>query len=373
MRHFILKTFLFISPLIFLLMVPIAVLILSKEALYIDRTIINQKKYLIGFAYMQQDFRYMKWLSITYQGNNVIMALGSSRVLQFQKQMFDSTFFNAGKAISGLNDCKSFLQSIPKPKYPKYLIIGLDQWMFNEACDSLKYTPSKESWGIRGSIYPTISICREIYKDIFSGKYNFRLFFKSDSIYKVGLNALVHNMGFLNDGSYYYGDLIVKLLKNDSTYSDFEYRDTYDRIRKGNDIFESGNSVNDKAITVLNDFLQYCKENKIQVVAFLPPFADNVYKRLILNGNYGYLKEIYPKTKTVFEKYNYELYDFSSVSACNSSDSETIDGIHGGSLTYQRLLIQMLDSGSILNKVTNATRLKIDLKNCKNRYKVYKN
>ena len=117
--------------------------------------------------------------------------------------------------------------------------------------------------------------------------------------------------------------------------------------------------------------MKYCKNNKIEIIGFLPPFADEVYSKMYEGNNYNYLKEIYKKAKPIFDKYNYEVYDFSNVSLCNSNDHETIDGFHGGELTYQKLLIKMLDSGSILNQVTNVKRLKTDLSKNINNYIIY--
>jgi len=80
---------------------------------------------------------------------------------------------------------------------------------------------------------------------------------------------------------------------------------------------------------------------------------------------------MHKKIKPFFDKYNFEVYDFSKMSLCNSNDNETIDGFHGSETTYQRMLISMLYSGSVLNKVTSLERLKTDLANRKNNYIVY--
>ena len=135
--------------------------------------------------------------------------------------------------------------------------------------------------------------------------------------------------------------------------------------------FQHGKSINNRALKELNELLWYCKSNYIEVIAFLPPFADKVYNMMEESGNYHYMKEIYPKVLPIFKKYDYEVYDFSSVTFCNSNDDETIDGFHGGELTYQKLLINMLDSGSILNQVTTAERLKGDLLHKKSNFLIY--
>ena len=369
MKKFCIQIFIFISPLFLILTIISFILAFSGEYFTnIDKLIRNNEKYLIGYAYNENNYKYLKWFYINSHEKKSIIALGSSRVLQFRASMFDTSFYNAGYTISSVNDFLPFLQGIPKSKYPEYLIIGLDQWMFNKNYDNLTILPTKESWKNSFVKYPAKNTYWDVFKIIFKGKYN-TLFLQKSSIEYIGLNAKINNKGFRNDGSIYYGDQIIKLINNDTTANDYNYCDTYKRIKNGNSRFEFGNTVNNSALIVLDKFLKYCSENQIKVIAFLPPFADKVFNSMIKTENYNYLNEIYPKIKPLFYKYDYEIYNFSSVSSCNSSDDETLDGYHGGELTYQKILIKMLDSGSILNNVSNPERLKSDL--IKVKYEVY--
>ena len=56
---------------------------------------------------------------------------------------------------------------------------------------------------------------------------------------------------------------------------------------------------------------------------------------------------------------------------CNSNDSETLDGFHGGKVTYQKILIDMLKKESLLKEKYNIEELQNALKNKINRYMVY--
>lgn len=47
-----------------------------------------------------------------------------------------------------------------------------------------------------------------------------------------------------------------------------------------------------------------------------------------MGSNYAYLYEVYPALKTVFEKFDYSLFDFTSISELGASDEEFIDGFH---------------------------------------------
>ncbi len=372
MKKFLINIVIFLFPLFLFTLIPISVLIVSKENFFkIDHFLNHKEKYLIGYAYNENNYHYMKWTYLNLYPKRDVWILGSSRVLQFREQMFNSTFYNAGYTILGINDYRSFLDSIPKSNYPKYIIIGLDQWMLNERHDNLNKTKSKSSWVESFSFYPKSGDIFNVYKDLFNHKYNFIRLLEDFSLNKIGLNAKINNKGFLNDGSMSYGNQIDKLISEDKTASDYDYQDTYDRITNGKSPFEYGVDVNKKALIELEEFLKFCKENHIQIVAFLPPFANKVYQRMTDSGNYKYLDKIYPEVKPIFSKYNYEIYDFSNLQACDSTDNEMLDGFHGSEVTYQRLLIKILELKSVLNEITDVSKLKEDLINRKNNYVIY--
>ncbi|MFH6994875.1 hypothetical protein [Flavobacterium sp. FlaQc-48] len=374
MKKFLVQLIVFVSPIFIFLSVPTYILWQSKENFHnIDDVLISKDKYLIGYAYNENNYGFAKWTYLNKNENKNIWALGSSRVLQFRENMFETSFYNVGFTISSIKDFKPFIESIPSSKRAKYVIIALDQWMFNESYDDLNSVLPIEHWQngftYLPKLYPTYKI---VYSNLLAGKYTFNsLNQDSNSYNKIGLNAQINNTGFRNDGSFFYGEQIVKLIAKDSTANDFNYSDTFDRIKHGDRRFQYCKFVNEKALVELNQLLKYCKEQKIFVVAFLPPFADKIYNKMNESGKYDYLKEIYNKVKPVFDNYNFEVYDFSKVSACNSNDSETIDGFHGGEITYQKLLISILESGSVLNRFSSVKRLKDDLLIKKNNYIIY--
>ncbi len=374
MRRFLIQLGIFLSPFIVFFGMPTYILWSYKENFYeIDKILNSKENYLIGYAHNEINYHYLKWSNLNYNSRRTVWALGSSRVLSFREKMFDISFYNAGYTVESLNDFLPFLLSIPDSKYPEYIIIGLDQWMFNSKYDDLNSRPSIESWQnsfkFFPKIYPTYKL---IYDELFAGKYTLGNFKNDTSIHKIGLNAIFNNTGFKNDGSIFYGSQIRKLMHNDTTASDYKFSNTLDRIKNASGRFQYGQDINKKAILELDKILGYCNKHNIKVIAFLPPYSEKIFSYMVENdNNYEYLKEIYTEVKPFFEKYNFELYDFSNTISCNSSDDEMIDGFHGGELIYQKILISMLDSGSVLNKLTNVNRLKSDLLKRKNNYIIY--
>ena len=368
MRKFLIRFCVFLLPCIVFLSIPLYILIITGEKFKnIDSVVNDNEKYLIGYAYDERSYGYLKYLEITKSKYKVI-ALGSSRVLQFRNQMFTTSFYNAGYTIQVIEDFIPFLENIPSSKTPKYLIIGLDQCMFNEFWNSDFSISDKNKWQHSFYKYPTFGTIMKIWKDVIDGKIQFHA---DNSIKRIGVNAVMNNTGFRNDGSMYYGGQIDKLIRNDSSANDYLFNDTFDRIYKGNRRFEYGNAIDVKTISQIHELLQYCKKRNIKLIAFLPPFADSVFSKMINSGKYDYIKEIYANLKPVFDEFGFELYDFSSASSCASNDNEMIDGFHGGEATYIKMLIKMLEGNSILSEIVDKPQLEQEFKKRNNNFIIY--
>ncbi len=371
-KNFLLKVLFFSIPIVVFFIIPIVILKVTGENFTDIKLIVkNKSKYLIGYAYNEKNYGYLKWINLIENPKYEIWSLGSSRVLQFRKEMFKKSFYNAGYTISKISDFKTFLQSIPKDKYPKYLIIGLDQWMFNFNWNNGNSLKAKDYWEKSFSETPKFNTYISVYKDIIKGKYSLDIIYTHPET-RIGLNSVVNNKGFRNDGSIYYGTQIHKLIINDKSANDFEFNDTFNRIMNGNRRFEYGNNVNQIALKELNELLSYCRLNNIIVVGFIPPFAHSVYVKMQKSNNYNYLNNISEKIIPIFKKYDYEFYNYLSAIQCNSTDKEFIDGFHGGEVVYSNILIDMLKNNSILNDVTNVKKIENDKNNKKNRYIIYK-
>ncbi len=372
MKKFIYKTLLFSIPVVLFLIPPVMILKVSGENYTEIGSIIDKNdKYLIGYAYNENNYTHLKWLTINKRPKHKIMALGSSRVLQFRNGMFDESFYNAGYTVLTIDDYILFLQSIPKEKYPKYLILGLDQWIFNKNWNKKMGKKTISHWENSFSKFPKYNTYISVYKDLFNGKYLFNVYDNDTTKSKIGLNAIVNNKGFRNDGSLYYGKQIYKLINNDSLAHDFKFRDTYGRIDAGNERFEYGDDVDLLAIDKLDKLLAFCKKNNMNVIGFIPPFANSVHEKMEESSNYTYINKLSKNIIPIFKKHNFEFYNYPSVKDCNSTDEENIDGFHGGEVVYCNILIDMLKNNSILNNVTSIEKLEKDKKNRKNRYSVY--
>lgn len=374
MKDFLIRLLVFVAPLVVLGGPPILALRLAEESFTtIDEPIELKEKYLVGYAYNVKNYRYLKWKEVTSQEPVTIMATGSSRILQFREHMFSSSFYNAGYTLSNMGEFLPFLKTIPENKRPKVLLINLDQWMFNAAWDPMIEIPGPKEWShdFEGNASPPT--LASVWVDLLEGKYTYLSLWaaRNDrSIHRIGLNAVVNNKGFRNDGSMLYGEQIEKLGKNDPTALDYGFSDTLERIKTGTRMFETGSTVNPVALQKLSEILGYCSENHMQVIAILPPFADGVMAKLN-QGRHPYMHDIFRDALPIFEKYSFEFWDMTDLSTFGSNDTEMIDGFHGGEVAYLKMLVFMIENGSALGDHTDLRQLRSDLEKRTNNYLVY--
>jgi hypothetical protein len=372
MKSFLIKIFLYSCFVALIFSYPIYILISSKENLYNIDNIYKgdeHQKYLVGYAYNEENYGYLKYSHIINNPRYTVMALGSSRVLQFRAAMFEVPFYNAGYTIKTIGEFEQFLRLIPDEKMPEYLLIGLDQWMFNENFASKFKNSEATKWTDNNSVSytNTLNNIRPIIKDIQDGRIQYPPNSKNEKTHKIGLNAVINNKGFRNDGSILYGKHIEMLNKKDTTARDYGFKNTFHQIKQGEGRWKYGDEVSNDAINKLNHLADYCKTKGIKLVAFLPPYANKVYRKMQQSDNYEYITRIAENIKNE----NFEFYQFNSSISCDSNDNEMIDGLHGGEKTYLRILLSILDKNTNLNEICNKEKLKSELRSPINNHLVF--
>lgn len=376
MKAFLAKFFWFLLPL-GILFAPV-LLILSgtgENFRSLDMVLKGDQKYLVGYAYHNENHRYLKWKSIVEGERKKVWAVGSSRVLQFREEMFDASFYNAGFTIRSATHVLPFLESIPKEKYPEVVLLGLDQWMFNEEWDVLQPYREPHFWKDAFQSIPSTTTLRAIYKDLLAGKYGLGVsahrLLRSSDVYKVGLNAVVNHKGFRKDGSIDYGMQISKLLQSDSTANDYQFKETLQLIEEGTGHFRPSTQVSPYVLSEVERILEYCKEQGIFVIGILPPFTNVVHQKMQELNSYQYIDGLHPALAVPFSQYGFEVWDMTHLNTFGSGDKEAIDGYHGGEVTYLKLLLHLMEHNSRIRLYTDPGKLSEDLKSRINRYSVY--
>ncbi|RYF83819.1 MAG: hypothetical protein EOO03_15225 [Chitinophagaceae bacterium] len=351
---------------------PALILAVSGESFRsLDRLAREGDNDLIGYDIDEDNLLALKQHSLEIRKVHTVVALGSSRVLQFRKEMFNSRFYNAGYTVSDFQDYEAFLRTLPKDKLPSTLLISLDQWTFN-ASKTFARTPPPESRWENFDYFPSDEKLLQVTNYLIDGRYTLERINKyrfSDSI--IGLQAINYGMGLRDDGSMDYGAHTKALIADDTTLSDYGFRDTFKRITAGTSNFEPGAQVRQESLLQLKGLLAFCKQRDIHVVAFIPPFANKVQAKLKQIGRHTYMDKIFGYCKPLFSRYNFECYDLSRLSTFKSEDSEMLDGFHGSEVAYGRMLLHLSQSSKILRATVNVKSLREKISARKNGYQLY--
>ena len=284
-----------------------------------------------------------------------IVALGSSRVMQFREFFFmkPNGFYNAGGAVARIRDFNAFLEEVDTEDIELF-VIALDQYYFNHDFDDL--TKSPKSFQNR---YSAMRVLRKqsLLENYWEGKIDLARLGRPA---RIGLTALMYDEGFRPDGSYRKG----RLIEFPELAEDIAFHDTFDRIEAGDRRFQYGAEVNPAALIELDRFLNACQEKGIQVIAILPPYAHEVWNALMQHSSdgeagpdYAYMIDLPSTLQPLFDRYAFELFDFSDIARVGSPDEETLDGFHGSEVAYLRLTLKMAEMSHILDEYVDATRL----------------
>lgn len=376
LNKFLKKSLIFFPLILILVILPTLCLWRAGEFVDIDDVIRQQlsdhRSIMFSRAYNGQ-LGYLKLRTIQERRPQII-ALGSSRTMQFRSKFFKpSVFYNAGGGARIPEHFEEFLKRIPQGREPKVMIIGLDHIFFNprwsahdELMDFKKFyskTNIQEIW---------ITGRTRIIQDYLSGKFTLRelLAKPQNAQTKIGLLALIDNSGIINDGSHYYG----KFISNPQGDEDYGSKATLGKIAVGARHYEYSDAISAEAIEAVQRFLDDCKERGITVIGFLPPFTHTVYEALTeRQEHYPYIFDIYNILKPIFDEKGFGLYDFTDLAILGADDEESFDGSHGSEKAYARLIIRLLEKEPILRQYADANALKARIKNIENPYVIFSN
>lgn len=362
MKRFIKNIILFLLPIIILMLgiLPFySIALYCGEFIKIDDNIEKQRENnysLIGMGYNEQT-EYYKLVNANYYQADII-ALGTSRVMQFKGEFFKTSFYNCGGAVDGnYNQYINFLKNLHYK--PSCILLGIDAWVFNDAWNR-SCKEYKEYIEIRETNRSKGTMLKNIIGDWSEKKW--RLDNLDDYPENIGFNGKIKDEGFMYDGSYYYGSYY----RYPEEQEDYLFENTLSRIQNGVRRFEWGDHIDQDTVTQLENLLLYCSQNHIEVIGIVTPFAPTIYETMQKSGNYGYLEEIEPECRVLFDKYGFELYNYMDGLSLSVTDDCFIDGFHGSEIVYGYMLIDMKRNGSKARNYMNINDINYLLKNAYN-------
>lgn len=290
---------------------------------YFSKTL--PKQFILGDPYDDSLIRDYKINRISLAEYKTI-CIGSSRVLEFSEDMFKEPFFNLGYTVLNTDD---FLYLIKKLNLKnKKLILGIDQWLFNEEW-SKQLNAQNKKFNIVGNLFNYNKIVDIPYVNYNSTTIN--------GIMLIGQNATEHLSGILSDGSFYYGSIYEKRSYNNKLDS-FAFIEAETRINDGIYNFKYGKKPDAHALFNLKLIIDLCKNNNNEIVLFFPPYSPSIWGKMMKSGHYNYILEASNQIKELCSKDDVPFFDFSNFA---SIDNQYIDGFHGGKQIYYQILQTM--------------------------------
>lgn len=326
----------------------------------VSRQIKNKSIY--GTALNQNTFSYK--LELIKEVKPKIVALGSSRVMQFRDFSFNTSFVNAGGAMNHLNEGLMFVEKMYKIHKPEILILGLDFWWFNDNYAQREVYQYHQNSG-------DIMTGHKIFKTLrwfYDGKISFntihnmvnnkKISNKYTDFDNLGFRAITTSDGYRSDGSKFYSSIVFGINKSD----DIKFKNTFQRVDNGNARFQYGKKISKSRVKLLEEILKLSNENNVEVILVIPPIANAVYRYMQKDEfQYDFIDDFRNYIKTL----PIENYDFHNLSIITEDDCECVDGFHGGDVVYQRMLKYMDSKNSLLSKYLNMTQLNTNIINFK--------
>ncbi len=376
LEKFIPRFIRFILPYIVVAIFTVIVFYKSGEIFWVTKTLeaqtIDRRNFISGTAYSNLPHYFR--LAAVENCKPKVIALGSSRVLQFRSAFFKDSisFYTTGGVFKRIEQLRAFLESIPEEDLPKAIIIGLDQWFFNSRYDEVV---SRKNDLVYNNFdwfdnWDGIERWQDFYSDCMNGKIKWsKLWMENDSgIEWSGISARMEGLGYRKDGSRSYGRIVSA-----GTISN-RIKTAIDSVRNDNGLFRWANEPDNQSINELRVLLRFCNKHKITVTGFIPPIQSHVLYEMKKNQeHYPNFFQLYNLLYPIFRDYGFYVYDFTVPENYGSNDSEMVDAVHGSEKSYLKLYLHLLQKEGYLNQYSDSVYLKQRLETASGNFDVFGN
>ncbi|MDZ4154089.1 hypothetical protein [Methylicorpusculum sp.] len=313
------------------------VVLLKAGEIDIDRVIQQQSadsSVLFSSGINQNAFSYK--IKLMGETNPEIMAIGSSRAMQFRQAFFNVRFLNMGGTVSHVADLEQLsAEFYTLEDKPELVLLLIDPWWFNPNYPAVKHSHISAE-------YPdmiNVDLILNAIKAFTRGNWMLAMMNSNN----LGIHSILTGEGFSVDGSYHYSSTVTSA----KPATDVQFSNTLSRIKKGTQRFEKANYADSDMIKRACDAIKLIEKSTSQLVVVAPPFSKKVWDGMEAGG-YEYMQDAYSQLESCT---NIPVNDYSDPdSLMGSNDCEFVDGFHGGDTTAARMLMDILQKNAELNK-----------------------
>lgn len=363
-RRWVLRLLLFWSPVLTVAAGVELLLWRSGESWTIDHVIeAQQRDPSLRFLrrYVDQGLYRYKYLGLVKRRPR-ILALGSSRVMQFRAPMFgddSAAFFNAGGMIQNLADLESFVRLVPDSLMPRVIILGVDMWWLNdnyvrpEGFSSGIHFDGATSWQNH------LTAARELLLHPSALRAAIRAATNGGGQRGIALHAREYGDGFRSDGS------LASRLAAPSTRSGWQFVDRErptipERIRRGGDRFEAASALSPTRLVRLRAVLMTLHRHGVLVLGFNPPVSSIAGTLLEIDDHHRELwREYRARVPALFEELALPFVNAATPGELGLDDRYLIDGFHAEE-TFHLYLLRRFAADALVARTLPTMRAAVD-------------
>jgi hypothetical protein len=304
-----------------------------------DETVLYRPRY----GNRDQQF---KLLSVNMRRPEVL-ALGSSRILQFRAGFFNrqpDSFYNAAAPAWRLPQVLELLENIAPEATPEVLILAIDLPWFNDSYTGDLFPDERSDFdhlfdsnsGLVKDVLMNVPLDRSGFS---LGSYLDRREPGAGGL-ALGLRAIRDGHGFRGDGSEQYGDFLIAgwLYPPNTREAHLVW------MREGREMYAYGDTVSASALAMMERLLSIAQARGVTVIGFLPSYMPSLWNEMNARGNHAYMEIAASELQSMFARYGYPFFDFSDGATINTTDDEFFDGWHASELSNLRLYMQMAEA-----------------------------
>ncbi|MCR4666155.1 MAG: hypothetical protein K5657_02545 [Desulfovibrio sp.] len=337
---------------LFLFFLPYSAWWLAKSGdLAVEEAVDEQAKgsFVLFGSGVSQDFVDYK-LRLYKEVRPTIVAIGSSRVMQFRSSAFSSKFLNMGGVAGNIPVLRSTIDAMLRIHKPEAVIIGLDFWWFMPAWNA---DPFMEEPPTSGSYAYGLEALKKPWTWLLEGKISWRDFlapvrgllgegFRGD---RFGIMAQQTDDGFGPDGSWYYTGESTGQKKP----FDYRFQDTMSQVVGGAKAFyhvkDPADAPSSRHLDAFAEIYCRLQSRGIRTFVFIPPLAEKIY--LAVREREAFYPHLFSLAGALQSR-GINVLDVTDPRRLFSGDCEFVDGFHGGEVTYLRILRSLCDQWAAL-------------------------
>ncbi|RAU21842.1 hypothetical protein CU669_11080 [Paramagnetospirillum kuznetsovii] len=296
-----------------------------------------------------------------------ITVLGSSRSFNLHDFAFSRSFFNLTGRFGTVGIVKSFQgapQLLAEHGNPRYVFIFLDYWWFmtpttDKGGDGAVMTRRNQGnplWGalpqrlrqiLSAATLPTTLLRQGLlsignYRAALGGQLH-----GQDGIRRVGLTAYTTDTGIGPDGAYYG----LRLREGDYPGKSCLYvNDLEARRRLPHGAYQPGQRIDPARMAAAREMIHRLEVAGIRTITIIPPLAPSMAALYRSDSDYAYIDQWRNLAKAEFGK----IWDFHDPRDLESGECEFMDDIHGGDVTYLRILDHIGKEDADVKSILNA-------------------